>query len=32
MELALVELRLVAVLVARNFDIEEAWADWDTQK
>ncbi|KAM0810230.1 hypothetical protein AB5N19_10578 [Seiridium cardinale] len=32
MELALVELRLVAVLVVRRFDIEEAWSDWDALK
>lgn len=31
MELALIELRIVAVLVARRFDIEEAWEDWDRQ-
>ncbi|GAP85036.2 putative cytochrome P450 4V3 [Rosellinia necatrix] len=32
MELALIELRIVSVLVARRFDIEEAWDDWDMQK
>jgi cytochrome P450 len=32
MELALVELRLVAVLLARRFDIEEAWDEWDALK
>ncbi|KAI0206650.1 vera protein [Astrocystis sublimbata] len=30
LELALIELRIVAVLVARRFDIEEAWDKWDT--
>ncbi|KAI0862078.1 vera protein [Xylaria cubensis] len=29
MELALIELRIVSVLVARRFDIEEAWDKWD---
>ncbi|KAI1331544.1 vera protein [Xylariaceae sp. FL0255] len=29
MELALIELRIVSVLMARRFDIEEAWEDWD---
>ncbi|KAI1438093.1 cytochrome P450 [Xylaria sp. CBS 124048] len=29
MELALIELRIVLVLVARRFEIEEAWEDWD---
>ncbi|KAI8626167.1 vera protein [Xylariaceae sp. FL1651] len=29
MELALIELRIVSVLVARRFDIEEAWDEWD---
>lgn len=32
MELALVELRLVAVLAARRFDIEEAWSEWDIKQ
>ncbi|KAI1424198.1 vera protein [Xylaria sp. FL1777] len=32
MELALVELRIVSVLTARRFDIEEAWDKWDAQK
>ncbi|KAI0813743.1 vera protein [Xylaria sp. FL0064] len=31
MELALIELRIVAVLTARRFDIEEAWDKWDAQ-
>ncbi|KAK6953596.1 hypothetical protein Daesc_005901 [Daldinia eschscholtzii] len=29
MELAMVELRLVSILIARTFDIEEAWDEWD---
>ncbi|KAL7619606.1 hypothetical protein AAE478_010147 [Parahypoxylon ruwenzoriense] len=29
MELAMIELRLVSVLIARTFDIEEAWEKWD---
>ncbi|KAI8949171.1 vera protein [Xylaria longipes] len=32
MELALIELRIVSVLVARRFDIEEAWDEWDEQQ
>ncbi|KAI1129749.1 vera protein [Nemania abortiva] len=32
MELALIELRIISVLVARRFDLEEAWDDWDKQK
>ncbi|KAI8964240.1 cytochrome P450 4V3 [Daldinia sp. FL1419] len=32
MELAMVELRLVAVLIARTFDIEEAWEEWDKKQ
>jgi len=28
-ELAIVELKLLLVLVARNFDIKMAWAEWD---
>ncbi|KAI3325399.1 vera protein [Xylariaceae sp. AK1471] len=32
MELALIELRIVSVLVARRLDIEEAWDEWDEQK
>ncbi|KAK7702029.1 hypothetical protein SLS64_009890 [Diaporthe eres] len=32
MELALVELKLVLVLTARTFDIEEAWSEWDKQR
>ncbi|KAI5863873.1 cytochrome P450 4V3 [Durotheca rogersii] len=32
MELAMVELRLVAVLVARTFDVREAWAEWDAKQ
>ncbi|KAI1636114.1 vera protein [Biscogniauxia mediterranea] len=32
MELALTELRLVAVLTARSLDVEEAWEDWDAQR
>jgi cytochrome P450 len=32
MELALIELRIVCILVARRFDIEEAWDEWDAQK
>ncbi len=31
MELALIELRIVSVLTARRFDIEEAWDKWDEQ-
>ncbi|KAI0433127.1 vera protein [Xylaria sp. FL1042] len=31
MELALIELRIVAVLTARRFDVEEAWDKWDAQ-
>jgi cytochrome P450 len=31
-ELALVELRLVAVMIARKFDIEEAWSEWDLKQ
>ncbi|KAI1817008.1 vera protein [Poronia punctata] len=29
MELALIELRIVSVLLARRFDVEEAWDEWD---
>ncbi|XXH01371.1 hypothetical protein Hte_007731 [Hypoxylon texense] len=32
MELAMIELRLVAVLMARTFDIEEAWGEWDKKQ
>ncbi|KAI0096749.1 vera protein [Nemania sp. FL0031] len=32
MELALIELRIVSVFVARRFEIEEAWDDWDRLK
>ncbi|KAI1489959.1 cytochrome P450 4V3 [Biscogniauxia mediterranea] len=32
MELALTELKLVAVLTARSLDVEEAWEDWDAQQ
>ncbi|KAI1771420.1 cytochrome P450 4V3 [Hypoxylon cercidicola] len=32
MELAMIELRLVSVLIARKFDIEEAWDKWDTKQ
>ncbi|KAI1759479.1 cytochrome P450 4V3 [Hypoxylon sp. FL1150] len=32
MELAMIELRLVAVLIARTFDIEEAWDEWDVKQ
>lgn len=32
MELAMIELRIVSVLTARRFDIEEAWDKWDAQK
>ncbi|KAI1451507.1 cytochrome P450 4V3 [Annulohypoxylon moriforme] len=32
MELAMIELRLVSVLIARTFDIEEAWAEWDKKQ
>ncbi|KAI1375699.1 vera protein [Hypoxylon crocopeplum] len=32
MELALAQLKLVCVLVARSFDIEEAWAEWDEKQ
>lgn len=31
-ELALAELRLVCVFVARTFDIGEAWEDWDKKQ
>ena len=31
-ELAVTELRLVAVLVARKFDIQQAWREWDAEK
>ncbi|KAI1385708.1 cytochrome P450 4V3 [Hypoxylon trugodes] len=29
MELAMIELRLVCVVIARTFDIREAWEEWD---
>ncbi|KAI0397542.1 vera protein [Xylariaceae sp. FL0594] len=32
MELALIELRIVAVFLARRFDIQEAWDEFDKQK
>lgn len=32
MELAMIELKLVLVLTARTFDIEEAWSDWDEER
>ncbi|KAI1775362.1 vera protein [Hypoxylon cercidicola] len=32
MELALAQLKLVCVLVARSFDIEEAWDQWDEKQ
>lgn len=32
MELAMIELRLVAVLVARTFDVGEAWGKWDQRQ
>lgn len=32
MELALIELKLVLVLTARTFDIEEAWDKWDKER
>ncbi|KAI2631253.1 vera protein [Xylaria nigripes] len=32
MELALTELRIVSALVARRFDIEQAWDKWDALK
>ncbi|KAI0100910.1 vera protein [Nemania sp. FL0031] len=32
MELAMIELKLVLVLLARTFDIEEAWDEWDTER
>lgn len=32
LELAMIELRLVSVLIARSFDIEEAWAEWDEKQ
>ncbi|KAI1377841.1 cytochrome P450 4V3 [Hypoxylon crocopeplum] len=32
MELAMIELRLVSVLIARTFDIEEAWEEWDKKQ
>ncbi|KAL0935180.1 VerA protein [Colletotrichum truncatum] len=28
-EVALVEIKLVSALIMRNFDVEEAWSDWD---
>ncbi|KAI0165232.1 cytochrome P450 4V3 [Hypoxylon sp. FL1284] len=31
-ELAMIELRLVSVLIARTFDIEEAWNEWDKKQ
>ncbi|KAI1849373.1 hypothetical protein JX266_004868 [Neoarthrinium moseri] len=31
-ELAMAELRLVAVLTARKFDVQEAWAEWDMKQ
>lgn len=32
MELAMIELKLVLVLTARTFDIEEAWGKWDIER
>jgi cytochrome P450 len=32
LELAMVEIRLVAALVCREFDIQEAWDKWDLKK
>lgn len=32
MELALIELKLVLVLTARSFEIEEAWEEWDIER
>ena len=32
MELAMVEIKLVAALVCREFDVEEAWGDWDLKQ
>ncbi|ORY60820.1 vera protein [Pseudomassariella vexata] len=32
MELAISDIKLVASLVARRFDIEEAWDEWDAQR
>ena len=32
MELALAELRLVCVFVARTFEIEQAWEEWDKMR
>ncbi|KAI0409159.1 vera protein [Xylaria palmicola] len=32
MELALIELRIISVLISRRFDIEEAWDKWDRQR
>ncbi|KAJ8131544.1 hypothetical protein O1611_g2083 [Lasiodiplodia mahajangana] len=32
MELAMIELKLVLVLLVRTFDIEEAWDEWDTER
>ncbi|RYP05752.1 hypothetical protein DL765_009741 [Monosporascus sp. GIB2] len=32
MELALTQLKLVAVLIVRSFDIEEAWEEWDLNR
>lgn len=31
-EVALVEIKLVAALIIRKFDVEEAWDDWDAAK
>lgn len=32
MELAMVEIKLVAALVCREFDIQEAWGEWDLKQ
>lgn len=32
MELALTQLKLVAIFTARKFDIEQAWDEWDRQR
>ncbi|KAI3320738.1 cytochrome P450 [Xylariaceae sp. AK1471] len=32
MELAMVEIKLVAVLICREFDIQEAWEKWDLKQ
>jgi len=32
MELAMVEIKLVAALVCREFDVQEAWGEWDLKQ